>query len=134
MYMNNNSQTGKIGEDLACDYLKNKGYKILERNYGQKWGELDIIAIAPDKILVFAEVKTIRQYGNAANKLLVVSEAELLPEENLTKAKLEKVKRTSQMFAGKHPELIKEDKGWRIDSIAITLTDKENQINHYENV
>ena len=142
MYMNNNSQTGKIGEDLACDYLKNKGYKILERNHRQKWGELDIIAIAPDKILVFVEVKTlrqnsgqaIRQYGNAANKLLVVSEAELLPEENLTKAKLEKVKRTSQMFADQHPELIKEDKGWRIDLIAITLTDKENQINHYENI
>ena len=133
IYMNNNSQTGKTGEDLACDYLKRKSYKILERNHRQKWGELDIITIAPDKTLVFVEVKTLRmfhvkQYGNDS------AIAALLPEENLTKAKLEKVKRTSQMFADQHPELIKEDKGWRIDLIAITLTDKENQINHYENI
>ena len=131
--MNNNSQTGKTGEDLACDYLKRKSYKILERNHRQKWGELDIITIARDKTLVFVEVKTLRmfhvkQYGNDS------AIAALLPEENLTKAKLEKVKRTSQMFADQHPELIKEDKGWRIDLIAITLTDKENQINHYENI
>ena len=62
IYMNNNSQTGKTGEDLACDYLKRKSYKILERNHRQKWGELDIITIAPDKTLVFSHVP--RKFNN----------------------------------------------------------------------
>lgn len=132
--MTHKSEIGKIGEDLACEYLKDKKYKILERNHRQKWGELDIIAMSPDKILVFVEVKTMRQYGNAANDILAVSNAELLPEENLTKAKLVKVKRTAELFADQHPELIDEKKGWRIDLIAIILIDKENQINHYENI
>ena len=35
---------GKEGENLALDYLKNKGYKILERNFMCKQGEIDIIA------------------------------------------------------------------------------------------
>ena len=125
-HMTHKSYIGKIGEDLACEYLKNKNYIVLERNHKEKWGEIDIITKSPDKILVFVEVKTIRQYGNAATNIL--------PEENLTKSKLEKVKRTAQMFADQHSELINNKKGWRIDLIAITLIDKENQINHYENI
>jgi putative endonuclease len=48
---------GKIGEDLAVGLLKKNGYRILERNYKIKLGEIDIIA--EDKgTLVFVEVKT----------------------------------------------------------------------------
>ena len=36
-------KVGKIGEDIACRYLKDKGYKIIERNFRRKWGEIDII-------------------------------------------------------------------------------------------
>lgn len=52
-----NKSTGKIGEDAACDFLKKKGYQILERNWGNKWGEIDIIA-KDKEIIVFVEVKT----------------------------------------------------------------------------
>lgn len=48
---------GKYGEDLACDYLRSKGYTVLERNYKIKIGELDIIARQAD-LLVCVEVKT----------------------------------------------------------------------------
>lgn len=48
---------GKAGEIIACNYLKNKGYKILETNYKNLIGEIDIIA-KHDKTLVFIEVKT----------------------------------------------------------------------------
>ena len=37
-------KTGIIGEKVACDYLKNKGYTIIERNFRCKMGEIDIIA------------------------------------------------------------------------------------------
>lgn len=48
---------GVQGEDLATDYLRTKGYKILVRNYRQKTGEIDIIA-RNREFLVFIEVKT----------------------------------------------------------------------------
>lgn len=48
---------GKQGEDLAASYLRNKCYKIIQRNYRQKSGEIDIIARDRDT-LIFVEVKT----------------------------------------------------------------------------
>lgn len=50
-------ETGKLGEDLACRYLQNEGYKIIERNFEARQGEIDIIAL-DKKELVFIEVKT----------------------------------------------------------------------------
>jgi len=46
------SELGQLGENLACEYLVKKGYKIIGRNFRQKWGELDIISKVPDKTLV----------------------------------------------------------------------------------
>ena len=43
---------GKIGEDLAADYLTDQGYKVIERNYRYGHGEIDLIA-EYDKKLVF---------------------------------------------------------------------------------
>jgi len=125
--MNRKFQTGQLGEDIACEYLVDKKYKIVERNYRQKWGELDIIAKAPDKTLVFVEVKTLAQNLN------------IQPEDNLTKSKLEKLKRTASLYAGHYQNLIDDKRGWRIDLIAITLNHltksyKNCDIKHYENI
>ncbi|MBI2019912.1 YraN family protein [Candidatus Daviesbacteria bacterium] len=38
-------RTGNLGEDLACEYLKKQGYKILERNYRIRGGEIDIVEV-----------------------------------------------------------------------------------------
>jgi putative endonuclease len=54
-----NKKTGKIGEDIAIDFLKKKGYKIIERNYKCVFGEVDIVARNKDDI-VFVEVKSRR--------------------------------------------------------------------------
>ncbi len=53
----NNVEKGKIGEKRSVDYLTECGYKILETNYRNKIGEIDIIALHND-ILVFVEVKS----------------------------------------------------------------------------
>ena len=48
---------GKVGEDKAAQYLKKKGIKVLERNYKNHFGEIDIIA-KDGEYTVFIEVKT----------------------------------------------------------------------------
>lgn len=115
-------ETGKRGEDFAAEYLRRKGYRIIGRNKRWKWGELDIIAVAPDKTLVFVEVKTVGGSGVEA-------------EEQMTKAKIGKFTRAAGMYAGMHEDLIDDEKGWRLDVLA--LTEQEDggfEIRHYENI
>ena len=51
------AQLGAVGEQLAAEHLLRRGFKIVERNYRTRWGELDIIAVK-DRTIVFCEVKT----------------------------------------------------------------------------
>lgn len=61
--------SGNIGEDIACGYLEENGFKIVARNYYAGHQEIDIIC-EDDKYLVFVEVKTradtsaLKKYGN----------------------------------------------------------------------
>ena len=119
--MTRKQEVGKLGEDIACKYLIKKGYKIIKRNFKKPWGEIDIIARAPGKTLVFVEVKA-------------VSEGEIKAEDQLTKAKLKKLKRAACLYAGHYPEKISDKVGWRIDLLAITLRRGDFSINHYENI
>ncbi len=124
-----NLTIGKIGEDLACEYLVDKGYKILKRNYKEKWDEIDIICRAKDRTLVFVEVKTFGDPGGPGDRLA--------PEDNMTAAKLKKLRRACEAFAGKHVDLIEDRKGWRIDLLAITLKNPitmDKEIRYYENI
>jgi len=50
-------EKGDWGEDKACNNLLNRGYKIIDRNFSCKIGELDIVAVK-DKCICFIEVKT----------------------------------------------------------------------------
>ena len=48
---------GKYGEDLAVSYLRKKGFEIVERNYRFRKGEIDLITLLNNEVLVFIEVK-----------------------------------------------------------------------------
>lgn len=124
--MTKNDHIGTIGEGLAWEYLKNKGYQILAKNYRQKFGEIDIIVRAPDLTLVFIEVKT----------LIMKTGGGFSPEDNFTKQKSNKVKRICEFFAAKYPNLIDEDAGWRIDVIALEILKADGSIflRHYQNI
>lgn len=127
MQKNSKTNTGSIGEDIACEYLIKKKYNVLARNYRQKWGEIDIVCRETNGTLVFVEVKTLTNnvYQNDG----------LIPEDHATRMKLDKVKRTAELFVNAHPELIDEKRGWQVDLIAIKLdTDGRPEIKHYENV
>ena len=78
----NNRQFGNIGEEIACKYLTDNGYKILARNvHYSRFCELDIIA-QDKKTTVFVEVKTRKTdtFGT--------------PMEAITKTKYENIKIT----------------------------------------
>jgi putative endonuclease len=50
---------GRIGEEIASAHLERLGYKIIDRNFRNRFGELDIVA-SEGSTLVFCEVKTLR--------------------------------------------------------------------------
>lgn len=72
-------ELGKIGEDVIAEYVKRLGYKILERNFECKLGEIDIIAKDKDE-LVFIEVKTRTgiNYGEASEAITKYKKRHLL--------------------------------------------------------
>ena len=78
-----NKAFGNYGEELACSYLIEKGYMIIDRNFTCRQGEIDIIALSGTDELVFVEVKTRKNlyYGmpseavNAKKRSNIVSSA-----------------------------------------------------------
>lgn len=97
--------TGKMGENLACEFLGNNGYHILERNYRCPEGEIDIVA-RQQNTLVFVEVrtKTSRIFGR--------------PEESITPVKAARLKTLAARYGQSHPGL---PDTWRIDVVAIEM-------------
>ncbi len=107
---------GKKSEIIASQFLKNKGYKILEMNYKNKIGEIDIIAQDVD-YLVFVEVKArfSKLFGD--------------PLEAVDYRKQQKIRRVAELYL-----LIKRktNMNCRFDVVAI-LGDEDSDINHIEN-
>ena len=106
-----NTKIGSKGEDLACKYLQRHGYKILERNYRIRGGEIDIVA-REKETLVFVEVKTrySHEYG--------------LPEESITPWKIKALLKTARFYIQK----IKwGEKEYRLDFVSVDFADsREN--------
>lgn len=114
----NKRDTGNYGEELACRFLKNLGYKIIEQNFHFGHGEIDIIA-KDEETLVFVEVKYRQnsEYGE--------------PELSITSTKQKKIRKTAEAYLYKKNI---EDQACRIDFIAILhLKDSKPQINHIIN-
>jgi len=100
--------TGILGEKLTRDFLKKRGYRILETNYRCPQGEIDIIARHKD-FLVFIEVrtKTSPDFGS--------------PEESITSTKKERIKASAFHYQQSHENL---PQLWRIDVVAVELDHK----------
>ena len=56
--MDERKKRGDRGEDAVADALKRRGYRILERQYRCRWGEIDLIVWSPEGVLCFVEVKS----------------------------------------------------------------------------
>ncbi len=115
---------GNLGETIAANYLKSKGYKIIVLNYanpsGQRLGEIDIIAEDPVKNeLVFVEVKA-REMQKFANTN---------PEENVNYHKLRKMDKIAYFYLRQN-NLFDRDYRFDVISVWINLVSRRAKIKH----
>ena len=114
---------GQLGERLAAEHLTRRGYRIVERNYRTRWGELDLVAYDGDT-LAFCEVKT-RRVGSAA----------VSPLEAIRSRKCARIRRMARSWLASRGNRPYSD-SIRFDAIAVTF-DRAGRllaIEHLENV
>ena len=104
----NRTIAGKEGEDLAYQFLIEQGYKVIERNFRIRGGEIDIIAF-DGKTLVYVEVKTRTQkiFGE--------------PEEAVNFHKLRFLERAAKFYKSQR-RILNSNLLERIDVVSVDLT------------
>lgn len=98
---------GRKGEELAAKHLEKHGYKIIERNYRIRGGEIDLVALQGNT-LVFIEVKTRTSHKFG------------LPEESITRHKLKFLERAALFYRASRKNLPLAE---RIDVVTVDFTD-----------
>ena len=109
---------GKYGEEIARDYLKRKGYKIIAQNYKTKRGEVDIIA-THKKVLVFIEVRTKQHewFGT--------------PEDSIGTQKIRKLTWNARAYVAR----MRHEGFYRLDAVCVIIRNDGFQlVRHYENI
>ena len=116
MYIN--QEIGKFGEDIATKYLQKKGYKIIERNFSCRQGEIDIIAKDFSE-LVFIEVKTrtSKEFGE--------------PAEAVNAIKKKHIERAAEYYLYKTKQ---QNKFIRFDVIEVLMKNGYYTIKHIEQI
>lgn len=101
---------GKSGEDIAADFLRKKNYKIIERNFKKRYGEIDIVAL-DGETLVFIEVKTRTSYKYGSAK------------ESITPWKLKALIKSAHYYKLTHPKSLEQ---LRIDGVFIMMNENKD--------
>lgn len=116
----NKTEFGRIGEKITCKYLIKNNYKIVDKNYYYRGGEIDIIAFDDlSKEIVFIEVKT-RANNNYG-----------LPSEAVNKRKIENITKGIRRYIHKNKL---ENAFIRVDLIELFYKDKKFYINHIKQI
>ena len=111
----NRKRKGDNGETMAAEYLMERGYSVLARNYRSRRGEIDLV-VADGNRIVFVEVKNWDRNG--------VPEL----EQAINRTKQQRILATARLFMASHPELAAS--GVRFDVMLISCGMKE--ITHLE--
>ncbi|MCR4428886.1 MAG: YraN family protein [Caldiserica bacterium] len=113
------SDLGPHGEKLAEKFLRRAGFRILERNFRRKGGEIDLVCVK-NGVIVFVEVKTRKSLASGH------------PLESLTPFKKERLLRTGYQYLAEKQIF---EKAFRFDLVAILLDTggRVREIQHIEN-
>ena len=116
-----NKGLGDRGENIACDYLTERGFKVIERNFSGVGGEVDIIA-ERDGEIHFIEVKT-RTEGSLSD-----------PLESITKKKQYRIRKAAELWLVKSRNSFKKDDlpACYFGVIGIVITDTHAEIEFLE--
>ncbi|MGM0482439.1 MAG: YraN family protein [Patescibacteria group bacterium] len=109
----NSKEKGFIAERYAADYLKSKGFEVLDFNIKEGHGEVDILA-KKEKILHFVEVKS--SYSKKAEKVF-------LPENRVDRSKIENIARVAESYLERKG---REDDPWCIDIVSVLFSSEED--------
>ena len=129
----NTRKIGDLGESIACKYLKNKGFSIIERNYSRKWGEIDIVARGTSQPfnnedvshgtserIHFVEVKSV-SYETKSMLDWAVTHETWRPEELVHSFKLNQIRKALETWVAEHHWL----GDVQVDVIAVRMVSRE---------
>ncbi len=121
----NTRKVGDLGEKIAVNYLKRKGFVILETNYWRKWGELDIIA-QKDDLIHFVEVKSVsyetkEKLQYSVTHLSAQAGGTWRPEEQVHQFKLHQISKALETWIAENNY----EGDWQIDVIAVRIVPRE---------
>ena len=105
-------KVGRIGEDIAAQFLERKGYRVIEKNYRKPWGEIDIIAEKGGTVR-FVEVKAVSRESFPDGS----REMDYRPEEMVDLRKLRKLARTANLYM----ERTKDEREFQIDVVGVIM-------------
>jgi len=125
IFTSKSQQIGERGEDETCKFLANKGFKVVERNYTKKWGELDIIAEKAN-VLHFIEVKSI------TIKDKISREISFSPEDNMHSWKVKRLQRALETYLMERE--VDEDKEWQFDLVCVYFTGNTVRVEILEDI
>ncbi|MBW3080112.1 YraN family protein [Bifidobacterium sp. 79T10] len=108
---------GAAGEDYAAAWLRSRGWTVIDRNWRSRYGEIDIVALAPERRIVFVEVKTRRTMRHGT------------PQEAVTPTKQANLRRAGVQWL-LAPEHRVAHVGVRFDVVAVTVHDGRPCIHH----
>ncbi len=120
------SQLGQLGERIAANYLKRKGYAIIEMNYsnryGKRLGEIDIIAKEQNE-WIFVEVKTRQRQSGTLT----------IPEENITYLKIRRLEKITSHYVARHGLY---EARYRFDAISVWIdySSRVAKVKHIKNI
>jgi putative endonuclease len=115
------TQLGLAAETAACQWLAERGYRILDRNWRRPWGELDIVACRNDNVVCFVEVKASSHQQAGFDPFL-----------RADGTKMHKVRRTAQTWLAQHR--YSADTEWQLDIISVIMDAQNPQFEHFENI
>ncbi len=119
VFTSEKQKIGEIAENIAVRFIVKQDFKILDKNYTKKWGEIDIIAEKTNK-LYFVEVKSVS--CETLNSVTYGTMDQYKPEDNMHPWKLKRMARTIQTYL-----LSKnlDEKEWQVDLLVVFLSLKD---------